>query len=134
MRFNTAIAALIEFVNALYKEDTIPQPIVERLALLIAPFAPHLGEELWSALGHEDSLAYAQWPSFDPALLVADHITIAVQVLGRTRGTIDITPDMSKDEVIAMAKAHDNVARQLEGKAIVKEIYVPNKIVNLIVK
>lgn len=134
MRFNTAIAALIEFVNALYKEDAIPYAIAERLALLVSPFAPHLGEELWAALGHKETLAYAPWPTFDPALLVADHITLAVQVLGRTRGTIDIGPDMSKDEVIALAKAHDNVARQIEGKTIVKEIYVPNKIVNLIVK
>lgn len=134
MRFNTAIAAMIEFVNALYKVKTLPHEVAERLALLVAPFAPHLAEELWAALGHNESLTYAPWPTFDPAMLVADTVTIAVQVLGKTRGTIDISPDMSKDEILELAKANENVARQLEGKSVVKEIYVPNKIVNLIVK
>lgn len=134
MHFNTAIAAMIEFVNALYKEKTLPQDIAERLALLISPFAPHLGEELWAALGHKDTLAYAPWPSFDEKLTVAQSITIAVQVMGKTRGTIDISADMAKDEVIALAKDVPNVARQIEGKNIIKTIYVPGKIVNLIAK
>lgn len=134
MHFNTAIAAMIEFVNDLYKEKQVSHEIAERLALLIAPFAPHLGEELWAVLGNDDSLTYAPWPQVDEDLLVAKQITIAVQVMGRTRGTIDIAPDMAEDEVIELAKNVENVARQLEGKSIIKTIYVPGRIVNLIAK
>lgn len=134
MHFNTAIAAMIEFVNALYKEKTISHQIAERLALIISPFAPHLGEELWAALGHDETLAYAPWPTYDEKLLVAQKVTIAVQVMGKTRGTIEISPDLDKDEVIALAQSVENVARQIEGKTVIKTIYVPGKIVNLIAK
>lgn len=134
MRFNTAIAALIEMLNALYKTPKLPREVAERFALLLSPFAPHLAEEAWSLLGHNESVALQDWPTVDESLLVADSVTIAVQVLGKMRGTIDISPSASKEEVIEAAKQVENVAKQLEGKTIVKEIYVPGKIVNLIAK
>lgn len=134
LRFNTAIAALIEFLNALYKVPAVPKDIASRFALLLAPFAPHLAEEAWATLGNTETLAWHAWPQVDESLLVADTITVAVQVLGKTRGTIEVAADAAKDDIIAAAKAHENVARQLEGKTVVKEIYVPGKIVNLVVK
>ena len=134
MRFNTGISALIEMVNELYKAKTIARSVAERLALLLAPFAPHLGEELWSVLGHDNTLTYEPWPTFDEARLVESSMTIAVQVLGKMRGTIDVPADASKDAVLAAAKELERVATQIEGKSIVKEIYVPGKIVNLIVR
>ncbi len=134
MRFNTAIAALIEALNALYKWKRIPHAIAERFTLLLAPFAPHLAEEVWSRLGHTDTLAYEEWPAVDEALLVADTITIAVQVMGKTRGTIEISAGADKDEAMAAARELPRVKPLLEAGNLVKEIYVPGRILNLIIK
>ena len=134
MRFNTAIAAMIELVNALYKFPEVPRTIADRFARLLGPFAPHLAEELWNLLGNDESIAHTTWPEVDPALLVADTITVAVQVLGKTRGSVEVPAGATEDEILAVATANENVARHLEGKTIVKRIYVPGKILNLIVK
>lgn len=134
MRFNTAISALIEMLNALYKEDSFPRETAERFVLLLAPFAPHLAEELWQLLGYEDTLAYAAWPQWNDEYLVADTITFAVQVNGKMRGTVDVPADADQIAAIAIAKDHENVSSFLEGKNIVREIYVPGKIINLIAK
>jgi leucyl-tRNA synthetase len=93
-----------------------------------------MAEELWNRLGHEHTLAEAPWPQFDPSALVADTIEIAVQVMGKLRGTITVAPDASKDDVLGMAKANPNVARHLEGKSIIKEIFVPGRLVNFVAK
>jgi leucyl-tRNA synthetase len=132
--FNTAIAAMMELVNAAYKEPQISKQAVEAIVLLVSPYAPHLGEELWERLGHGTSLAYAPWPAFDPALVVEDDVVISVQGNGKLRGTHTVPKTLAKDAVLSEAKALEAVQRQLEGKSIAKEIFVPGKIVNFVVK
>lgn len=132
--FNTAIAAMMELVNAAYKETAISRASVEALLLLLQPYAPHMTEELWERLGHKTSMATATWPIFDATLTVEDEVIISVQVNGKLRGTLTLPIAAAKESVIASAKAIDAVKRQIEGKAIVKEIFVPGKIVNFVVK
>ena len=134
MRFNTAIAALIEWLNALYKQEDVARETATRFALLLSPFAPHLGEELWSVLGHGATLAYERWPTWDDALLVSTTQTLAVQVNGKTRGTIEVAADADAASVLEAARGLERVAAQLEGKTVLKEIVVPGKIVNLIAR
>jgi len=134
LRFNTAIAALMEFVNAATKWDAVPREVADGFVRLLAPFAPHLAEELWrEALGHAGSLAYAPWPEHDPALVAADTVEIAVQVNGKLRGTVALPPDASKDDLLAAARAEPNVARYLDGATVRKEIAVPGRLVNFVV-
>ncbi len=133
LRFNTAIAALMEFVNAALKWDVVPSDVLEIFALLLSPFAPHLAEEIWSALGHTDTLALENWPVFNPDFLKEESIEIAVQVNGKVRGTVSVPVDAPGEDVLALAKASPNVVRHLEGKTIRKEVYVPGRIVNLVV-
>lgn len=133
MRFNTGISSMMIFTNHCYKVGSVTKETAGTFALLLSPFAPHLGEEIWNRLGHATTLAYAQWPSFDEALAKDDLITVAVQVNGKLRGTLEVAPDIAQADVIEMAKADENVKKFLTGP-IVKEIYVPGKIVNLVVK
>ncbi len=133
LRFNTAIAAMMEFVNAATKWGHIPQATAEAFVLLLAPFAPHLAEELWRALGHDETLAYAPWPAFDPELLKADTVEIAVQVNGKLRGTVAVDAEASKDDMLAAAREEPNVARYLAEGTLRKEITVPGRLVNFVV-
>lgn len=133
MRFNTAISSMMIFTNHCYKIGSVTKETAGTFALLLSPFAPHLGEEIWNRLGHSTTLAYASWPSFDEALAKDDLITVAVQVNGKLRGTLEVAPDIAQADVIDLAKADENVKKFLTG-AIVKEIYVPGKIVNIVVK
>ena len=133
MKFNTAIAQMMVLVNVATKVGKVTKKSVELFALTLAPFAPHLCEELWEMAGHKKTLAFEAWPSFDPALAKDDTITRAVQVNGKTRGTIEVPADISKEEFMKLAKADAGVAKWLTGE-IVKEIYVPGKICNLVVK
>ena len=130
--FNTAIAAMMEFVNTVNKWDPVPRQIMEPFVLLLSPFAPHLSEELWARLGHDESLAYADWPEYEEALLRREVVEMPVQVNGTVRATIEIDADAEEDEVLAAAKEADNVARHLDGKDIRREIYVPGQIVNFV--
>jgi leucyl-tRNA synthetase len=134
MSFNTAIAALIEFTSKLVAEERIPRTIAEPFLLLLAPLAPHLAEELWSRIGHEESLAYSAWPEADPALMISDEVTIGVQVNGKVRANIQIPTDASQEDVIALAKANPDIDRHISGKTSVRDIYVPGRIVNLVVR
>jgi leucyl-tRNA synthetase len=133
LRFNTAIAAMMEFVNAAYKWDAVPRAVAEPFVLVLAPFAPHLAEELWRLLGHEESLAYAPWPAYDEALLVEDEKEIAVQVNGKMRGTVRVAADAPEEVVLEAARAVENVQRHLQGATIRKEIVVPGRLVNFVV-
>ena len=133
LRFNTAIAAMMEFVNAATKWDTVPRETAETFALLLAPFAPHLAEELWRVLGHDQSLAYETWPEADPDLLKEDTVEIAVQVNGKLRGTVSVDADAGKDAMLAAARAEPNVAKYLEDGTVRKEIAVPGRLVNFVV-
>ena len=135
MAFNTAISALMVYANHLQslKED-VPVEAAEKLALMISPFAPHIGEECWSILGHSESLAYHPWVEYDEELCVDDSITMGVQVNGKTRGDITIAKDADQDTAMALAKENARVQRQLDGKEIKKIIYKPGRILNVIVK
>src|SRR5690606_35848468 len=104
MRFNTAISQMMIFINHLYKTGKVSHPTAEKFALVLSPFAPHLAEEMWSFLGHSDSLAYEKWPDFNPELAKDDVITVAVQVNGKTRGTFEVAPDISKEELFKIVK------------------------------
>ena len=132
LRFNTAIAAMMEFVNAANKWDGLPRTVAESFVLILSPFAPHLGEELWQRLGHEGSLAYAPWPEVVEEYLEEDVLEIAVQVNGKVRGTIEVPADAAKELVLDAARQDENVARHLDGKTMRREIYVPGRIVNFV--
>lgn len=134
MSFNTAIAALIEMNSFLMKEGEIPRSVAEPFLVLLSPFAPHIAEEIWSRLGNTSMISLEPWPEYDENLLREDSREIAVQVNGKVRSTIQVTEGDAKDDVLLRAKNDDNVARYLDGKSLVKEIYVPGKIVNLVVK
>lgn len=133
MSFNTAIAALIEFTSELVPLDRIPRSVANPFTLMLAPLAPHMAEELWQRLGHEHSLAYEPWPQADPALLRDDTMEVAVQVNGKLRATVSVDAAASKDDILTAAKADPNVQRHLEGKTMRREIYVPGRLVNLVV-
>ncbi len=136
--FNVAVARLHEFSNAIADAErgsVERTEAVEMLARLIAPMMPHLAEEMYGRLhpGVASLVAELPWPEADPDLVAADSVTIAVQVMGKLRGTIVAPPDAPADTVIASAEAEPNVARALAGKRVVKRIHVPNRIVNFVV-
>jgi leucyl-tRNA synthetase len=133
LSFNTAIAKMMEFVNAANKWDVMPKAIAEPFVLLLSPFAPHLSEELWHRLGHNETLAYEEWPEVNEEYLQREVVEMAVQVNGTVRGTIEVEADAAEDDVLAAARAEDNVARYLDDKSIQREIYVPGRIVNFVV-
>ncbi len=133
MKFNTAIAAMMEFVNAVYKAGKIARSQAERFVLVLAPFAPHLAEELWSKLGHAKTLAYEPWPAVDPKLLVQDSIEIPVQVNGKVRGRIRVPAAADEAAVLEAAKQDAGVAAHLAGKTIRKTIYVAGRMLNVVV-
>jgi len=134
MAFNTAISALMVFSNHLQSLATVPLEAAEKLSLMVSPFAPHLGEETWSMLGNDKSLAYQPWVEYDEELCVDDTITMGVQVNGKTRGEITIPKDADQDSAMSAAKEVSPVQAQLGGKDIKKIIYVPGRILNIIAK
>ncbi|MEN6663764.1 MAG: leucine--tRNA ligase [Phycisphaerae bacterium] len=134
MKFNTAIAAMMEFVNAVFKAGRIARGQAERFVLLLAPMAPHVAEELWLVLGHENSLAYEPWPAFDEAMIVENTVELAVQVNGKMKARITAPADAAEADVIAAALADPAVAAAVQGKQMVKKIVVPGRLVNLVVK
>ncbi len=137
MAFNTAISAMMVFVNeaeGFAKAGGLPKEMLEKFVLCLAPFAPHLGEELWQFLGHERTLAYEPWPKFDPAALVEDEVEIPVQVMGKLRGRVVVPVSATPAEMEAAAKANAEVAKFLEGKTVVKVVAVPKRMVNFVVK
>jgi leucyl-tRNA synthetase len=134
LRFNTSIARLMELVNALTPMQRRPRSVVQSLVLLLAPFAPHLCEELWRVLGHGHSLTYAPWPIFDRELARDEQRQYVVQLNGRIRHTIVADADMGTDALLALVKADRRVKELLAGKQIVKEIAVPGRLVNFVVR
>jgi leucyl-tRNA synthetase len=133
MSFNTAIAALIEFLSGIVSLDTIPRSLAEPFILMLAPLAPHISEEIWQRMGHEESLAYAEWPEVDEKWLVQDMLKLVVQVNGKVRGTIEVPADTSKEAIIEAGRTNEKVIRHLEGKEIRREIYVPGRLINIVV-
>ena len=145
MNFNTAISAMMVFVNEAegYAKGTdgasggpapLPKEYLQTFVLCLSPFAPHLGEELWQFLGHGNTLAYEPWPKFDASALVEDEIEIPVQVMGKLRGRVKVPVAATPAEMEAAAKANADVAKFLEGKTIVKVVAVPKRMVNFVVR
>ena len=136
LAFNTAIAQMMVFVNEVYKNGTCPREYAEGFIKMISCIIPHVGEEIWQLMGHEDTIAFESWPTFDEAKCKDQEVTMAVQVNGKMRGTVLMAADLSNEEVVANAVADEKIARFLEkqGGSIVKTIVVKNKLVNLIVK
>ncbi len=134
MKFNTAIAAMMALLNEIYEVGSITKGELKVFSKLLAPFAPHVAEEIWETLGESGFIALAQWPAFDEAKTVDSTIEVPVQICGKLRATITIAKDSTADEAISAAKADPKVQEFLDGKAIIKEIYVPGKIINIVAK
>ena len=143
--FNTAISAVMELVNALYQ---IPRPdrsdglalsvireTLEAVILLLAPIVPHIAEELWQAIGHQECLGMAaSWPSYDPAVAAEEEITIVVQVNGKVRSRLIVAPDAEDEEIKKKALSDEKTGKFIAGKEILRVVYVPQKLVNIVVQ
>jgi leucyl-tRNA synthetase len=133
LRFNTAISALMELTNAAHKWPSVPRAVAEPFVLLLAPLAPHLAEELWSRLGHTESLSAHPWPQADAAHLKAEVLEIPVQVNGKVRAKIQVPVEAAEAEVLDIARADQNVGKHLAGQTVKRAIYVRGRIVNFVV-
>ena len=134
MRFNTAIAAMMELVNHLTRLEERPRSVLDPLVLLLSPFAPHLAEELWAALGHGKTLAYEPWPTYDPALTKADEIEVPVQINGKVRSKVRVPADITEAALREVALADERIRALLEGKTVRKVIVPPRGgLVNIVV-
>jgi leucyl-tRNA synthetase len=137
MQFHTVIAASMKFINEFEPAKLNPKLTnycVLKLVQLIAPLAPCLAEEMWEIAGRPYSVFKSEWPQFDPEAIVANTIVIAVQVNGKLRGQVEVAADADKDTVIAAAKEERRVSPYISGKTILKEVYVPGRLVNVVVK
>ncbi len=134
IRFNTAISQMMVFINDCYKADVIPAEYAEGFVKMLAPMAPHIAEELWQLLGHDSTLSYEQWPTYDETKLVDDEVEIAVQVAGKVRAKIVVAKDASKEDIEKVALADEKVQEYMAGKNLVKIIVIPSKLVNIVVK
>ena len=136
MRFNTAISALMIFTNEAYSWDEISKEVASTFIQLLAPFAPHISEELWVLLGNEKGIAYQQWPAFNEEYLKEDSVTYPVQINGKVRSNLSVPADkaMDKDFVLGLAKQDEKVKDYLDGATIIKEIFVPQRIINIVIK
>ena len=132
--FNTAISQMMIFINAVYKEEVFPKEYAEGFVKLLNPVAPHIGEELWEMLGHDNTIAFEAWPTWNESLLGEAEKEIAVQVNGKVRATVMIAVDEAEDSIKEKALAEENVKRHIEGKEVVKVIVIKGKIVNIVVK
>ncbi|HDR7799582.1 TPA: leucine--tRNA ligase [Bacillus tropicus] len=130
LRFNTAISQMMVFINDAYKAERLPKEYVEGFVKMIAPVAPHIGEELWSKLGYNETITYASWPTFDESKLVEDEVEIVVQVMGKVRAKLTMSKDASKEEMEQLAL--EAIQDQIEGKTVRKVIVVPGKLVNVV--
>lgn len=132
LHFNTAISQLMVFVNEANKVDALPYEYVEGFVQLLAPIAPHIGEELWQILGNEESLTYVPWPTYDEAALVEDEVEVVFQVNGKLRGKQNVARGLIKEELEQIATNHEAVKEFIEGKTVRKVIAVPDKLVNIV--
>ena len=131
-RFNTAISQMMIFTNEAYKNPNIPREYLEGFLKLLNPIAPHITEELWEKLGHNESIAYEKWPVYDEAKTVENLVTVVVQVNGKLRDKLEVSANTSKEELEALALASPKVQANLEGKTPKKVIVVPNKLVSIV--
>jgi leucyl-tRNA synthetase len=133
LRYNTAIAALMTLLNEVRRLGPADRWVIETLVIMVAPFAPHISEELWEALGHKASIFTASWPGFDPALTVDETAVIVVQVNGKVRGRIEVPRNAPEDDVVRAALADAAVRAHIDGKQIRRRVVVPGRLVNLVV-
>ena len=134
LKFNTAISQLMVFVNAVYKEKEIPREYAEGFIKMISPITPFIAEEIWQKLGHKDSISYEKWPEYDEKYIQEDTKTIGVQINGKLRGEVEVSQDDTEKSVKEKIECLENIQKYLQDKEIVKIIYIPNKIVSVIVK
>ena len=134
LAFNTGISQLMVFSNHLRSLEVVPRQALEVFLMLLNPFSPHIAEEMWLLMGHDDELVYADWPEYDEQLLVKDMVKLAVQVNGKVRAQIEVEVDADKETILKLAHDQNSVQQHTEGKTILKEIVVPNRIVNIVVK
>ncbi|QED60132.1 leucine--tRNA ligase [Enterococcus durans] len=132
LHFNTAISQLMVFVNEAYKVDALPYEYIEGFVQLLAPIAPHMGEELWAILGNEGGISYAKWPTYDEVALVEDEIEVVFQVNGKVRAKANVTRDLAKEDLEKLALENELIKENIEGKTVRKVIVVPNKLVNIV--
>ncbi|MFB6264059.1 MAG: class I tRNA ligase family protein, partial [Bradymonadaceae bacterium] len=134
LRFNTAIASMMEFVNYLYKHnrEQVPCEVVETMTIMLSPYAPHIAEEMWERLGGEGSVARTEWPEWDEELTTEATVEIGVQVDGKTRGNIDVPKDAEQEEAVELARQNEDVARHLDGQDVERVVYVPEQILNFV--
>jgi leucyl-tRNA synthetase len=134
LAFNTAISRMMEFTNFFTTATERPRAVLEKFVLLLSPFAPHMAEELWQALGHKETLAHEPWPEFDPALAKEDTIEVPVQINGKVRSKISVAAEIDQPGLEAAARADTKIAEQLAGRQVVKAIVVPGRLVNFVLK
>ncbi|MFJ7755449.1 leucine--tRNA ligase [Peribacillus muralis] len=132
LKFNTAISQLMVFINDAYKADSLPNVYVEGFVKLLAPVAPHIAEELWSKLGHSESITYGTWPAFDEAKLVDNEVEIVIQINGKVKTKLMVPTDTTKEKLEEIAMGDDSIKEQIDGKTIRKVIAVPGKLVNIV--
>ncbi|RSL32885.1 leucine--tRNA ligase [Salibacterium salarium] len=133
LRFNTGISQLMVFVNEAYKQDTLPREFAKGFIKLLSPIAPHISEEIWELLGHEGTIAYEPWPTYDENMLVEDEAEIVLQINGKVRSKAVVPKDADKDQLETLAKEDEKIQEEIEGKTIRKVIAVPGKLVNIVV-
>ncbi|MEM9646381.1 MAG: class I tRNA ligase family protein, partial [Planctomycetota bacterium] len=134
LSFNTAIARMMEFTNHFTREKERPIEAMEAFLILLSPYAPHIAEELWQKLGNDDTIAHAAWPSWDEDAIRESFIEVPVQVNGKVKAKIQVDPDADTKSMLEAAKSNDSIVAAIRGKTIVKEIAVPARLVNLVVK
>ena len=132
LRFNTAISQMMILVNEIKELDAYPKTVVESLVLLLSPFTPHMCEELWEKLGHNDTLAYCNWPEYNEELVKENLITIAVQINGKRRAEIEVTPGINEESALALALEHDNVKKYVDGNKIKKTVLVKDRLLSIV--
>ncbi|SFP53464.1 leucine--tRNA ligase [Salibacterium halotolerans] len=133
LRFNTGISQLMVFMNEAYKQDTLPRPSMEGFVKLLAPVAPHIAEEIWELLGHEETIAYEPWPSYDENMLVEDEVEIVLQINGKVRAKAVVPKDADEEQLETLARNDEKISGEIDGKTIRKVIAIPGRLVNIVV-
>jgi len=132
LHFNTAISQMMVFVNEGYKVEKVSKKFIEGFIKLLYPIAPHICEELWNRLGHEDTITFEEWPTYDETKLIEEEVEVVIQVMGKVRSKISVAKDISKDQLESTALANEKIQPWIEGKTVRKVIVVPGKLVNIV--
>ena len=134
LAFNTGISQMMIFVNAVYKAGSCPKKFAEGLVKLLSPVCPHICEEIWQILGHDNTIAFESWPTYDESKCVDDSVEIAIQINGKVKEKLVISAEATNEEALTLAKSMDKIAEAIEGKQIIKELYVKGRLVNIVVR